>query len=119
MLSTIWGRLKGKGGSTFDRLTTNLFAESPTIVAYDEMAKKKSTAFAVKVKCMLLFAPDWEYDGQGGMATAKDYQLIPTIPRSSSSCTPTTTVWPRPSTEGTLSQRSPRQPRPPSCFAPG
>ena len=33
VLSTIWGRLKGKGGTTFGRLTTNLFAEPPTIVA--------------------------------------------------------------------------------------
>ena len=27
---------------------------------------------------MLTFAPEWEYDGQGGMATVKDYQRIPT-----------------------------------------
>ena len=79
VLSTIWGRLKGKGGSTFDRLTTNLFAEPPSIVAYDEMAKQKTTAYMVKVKGMLAFAPDWEYDGQDGMATVKDYQLIPTV----------------------------------------
>ena len=78
VLSTIGGRLKGKGGSTFGWLTTNLFAEPPTVVAYDEMAKKKATAYGVKVKDILAFAPDWEYDGQDGMATVKDYQLIPT-----------------------------------------
>ena len=60
VLSTIWGRLKGKGSSAFDRLTTNLIAKPPTIEAYDETAKKKTTAFAVKVKGMLAFAPDWE-----------------------------------------------------------
>ena len=79
VLSIIWGRLKGKGGSTFDRLTTNLWNEPPTIVEYDETAKKKTTAFAVKVKGMLAFAPDWEYGGQDGMATVKDYQRIPTV----------------------------------------
>ena len=78
VLSTVWGRLKGKGGSTFGRLTTNLFAEPPTVVAYDEMAEKKATAYGVKVKGILAFAPDWEYDGQDGMATAKDYELVPT-----------------------------------------
>ena len=78
VLSTIGGRLKGKGGSTFGWLTTNLFAEPPTVVAYGEMAKKKATAYGVKVKDILAFAPDWEYDGQDGMATVKDYQLIPT-----------------------------------------
>ena len=77
VLSTIWGRLKGKGGSTFGRLTTNLFAEEPPIVVeHDEMAKKKATAYGVKVKGILAFAPEWEYDGQDGMATVKDYQLI-------------------------------------------
>ena len=83
VLSTVWGRLKGKGGSTFGRFTTNLFAEPPTAVAYDEMAKKKATAYGVKAKGILAFAPEWEYDdGQGGMATikdVKDYQLIPTV----------------------------------------
>jgi hypothetical protein len=79
VLSTIWVRLKGRGGSTFDRLTTNLFAEPPTIVAYDETAKKKTVAFAVKVKGLLVFAPDWEYDGQDGMTTVKDYQRIPAV----------------------------------------
>ena len=79
VLSTIWGRLKGKGGSTFGQLTANLFAEPPTVVAYDEMAKKKATAYGVKVKGILVFAPEWEYDGQDGMTTAKDYQLIPTV----------------------------------------
>ena len=79
VLSTIWGRLKRKGGSTFDRLTTNLFAEPPTSVAYDETAKKKATAFAVKVKGLFAFAPDWEYDSQDGMATVKDYQRIPAV----------------------------------------
>jgi hypothetical protein len=79
LLSTIWGRLKGKGGSTFGRLTTNLFAEPPTVVAYDAMAKKKATAYGVKAKGILAFAPEWEYDGQDGMAIVKDYQLIPTV----------------------------------------
>ena len=72
VLSTVWGRLKGKGGTTFNRLTTNLFANPPTIVEYDETAKKKATAFAVKGKGLLAFAPDWEYDGQGGLSTFKD-----------------------------------------------
>ena len=78
VLSTAWGRLKGMGGTTFSRLTTNLFADLPTIVEYDETAKKKSTAFAVKVKGLLAFAPDWGYDGQDGMSIVKDYQRIPT-----------------------------------------
>ena len=77
-LSTISGRLKGKGGF-FDRLTTNLWSEPPTIAEYDETVKKKTTAYAVKVKGMLAFAPDWEYDRQDGMTTAKDYQRIPTL----------------------------------------
>ena len=58
VLSTVWGRLKGKGANTFDRLTTNLFADPPTIVEYNETAKKKKAAFAVKVKGLLAFAPD-------------------------------------------------------------
>ena len=72
VLSTVWGRLKGMGGATFSRLTTNLFADPPTMVEYDETAKKKATAFAVKVKGLLAFAPDWEYDGQDGMSIVKD-----------------------------------------------
>ena len=59
VLSAVWGRLKGMGGTTFSRLTTNLlFADPLTMVEYDEMSKKKSTAFAVKVKDLLAFAPD-------------------------------------------------------------
>ena len=42
------------------------------------MAKKNATAYGVNVKGILAFAPDWEYDGQDGIATVKDYQLIPT-----------------------------------------
>ena len=42
-------------------------------MAYDEADRKKATAFAVKVKGLLAFAPDWEYDGQNGMTTVKDY----------------------------------------------
>ena len=79
VLSTIWGRLKGKGGSAFGRLTTNLFAEPPTAVAYVAIAKKNATAYGVKIKGILAFAPEWKYDGQDGMATVKDYQLIPTV----------------------------------------
>ena len=58
VLSTIfWSRLKGKGGSTFGRLTANLWKETPTIAEYDETAKKKTTAYAAKLKGMLTFAP--------------------------------------------------------------
>ena len=41
-------------------------------------AKKKATAFAVKVTGLLAFAPDWEYGGQDSMPIVKDYQRIPT-----------------------------------------
>ena len=41
VLSTIWCRLKGKGGSAFVRLIANLWKETPTIVEYNETAKKK------------------------------------------------------------------------------
>ena len=78
VLSAVWGRLKGMSGATFTRLTTNLIADPPTMVEYDETAKKKKKAFTVKVKGLLAFAPDWEYDGQDGMSIAKDYQRIPT-----------------------------------------
>ena len=79
VLSAVWGRLKGMGGTTFSRLTTNLlFADPLTMVEYDEMSKKKSTAFAVKVTGLLAFAPDWEYGGQDSMPIVKDYQRIPT-----------------------------------------
>ena len=79
VLSTVWGRLKGKGGTTFNRLTKNLFVDPPAIILeYEETAKKKATAFAVKAKGLLAFATGWEYDGQGGMSTVKDYQRIPT-----------------------------------------
>ena len=79
VLSTIWGRLKGKGGSTFGRLTTNLFGEPPTVVAYGEMAKKKAKkkamAYGVKVKGILAFAPE-------GSTTAR---AVWRLPRTSSS----------------------------------
>lgn len=78
VLSTVWGVLKGMSGATFARLTANLFADPPTMVEYSETSKKKATAFAVKVKGLLAFAPDWEYDGQDGMSVVKDYQRIPT-----------------------------------------
>ena len=48
-------------------------------MAYDETAKKKAAAYAVKVKGLLAFAPDWEYDGRDGLSTVKDYQRIPAI----------------------------------------
>ena len=64
--------------ATFARLTANLLADPPTMVEYSETSKKKVTAFAVKVKGLLVFAPDREYDGQDGMAVVKDYQRIPT-----------------------------------------
>ena len=41
MLSTVWIRLKGGGGATFERLTARLWKEAPTIVEYGETAKKK------------------------------------------------------------------------------
>ena len=31
------------------------------------------------MKGLLVFAPDWEYDGQDGMTTVKDYQRIPAV----------------------------------------
>ena len=43
VLSTVWNRLKGKGGTTFARLTAKLWKDAPTVVEYDETAKKKST----------------------------------------------------------------------------
>ena len=46
------------GGATFSRLTTDLFADPPAMVEYNEATKKKATAFAVKVKGMLTFTPD-------------------------------------------------------------
>jgi hypothetical protein len=69
VLSTVWNRLKGKGGTAFARLAAKLWKEAPTVVEYDETAKKKSTAYAAKLKGMLAFAPEWEYDGQDGMST--------------------------------------------------
>ena len=77
-LRTVWARLKGMGVATFDRLATKLFTEPPTSVEYSDSSKKKATAFGVKMNDMLPFAPEWEYDGQDGMAVAKDYQCIPT-----------------------------------------
>ena len=68
MLSTVWNRLKGAGGATFVRLTAKLWKEAPTIVEYGETAKKKATIYAVKLKGMMSFCPDWEYDGQDAMA---------------------------------------------------
>ena len=78
VLSTVWNRLKGAGGSAFERLTARLWKEAPTIVAYGESSKKKATLYAAKLKGMVAFAPEWEYDGQDGMAQVKDYQRIPT-----------------------------------------
>ena len=52
VLSTVWNRLKGKGGSTFARLAAKLWKDAPTVVEYDETAKKKSTAYAAKLKDM-------------------------------------------------------------------
>ena len=78
ILRTVWGRLEGMSGATFAGLTTNLFADPPTVVEYSESSKKKATTFAVKVKGMLAFAPEWEYDGQDGISVVKDYQRIPT-----------------------------------------
>ena len=46
------------GGATFSRLTTNLFADPPTImVEYDETAKKKAAAFAVTGRACLPLRP--------------------------------------------------------------
>ena len=45
---------------------------------YGETTKKKSAAYTIKLKGVLAFAPEWEYDGQDGMFTVKDYQRIPT-----------------------------------------
>ena len=45
---------------------------------YGETTKKKATAYAAKPKGMISFAPEWEYNGQDGMAQVKDYQRIPT-----------------------------------------
>ena len=78
VLSTVWNRLKGAGGATFVRLTAKLWKEAPTIVEYGETAKKKATLYAAKLKGMMPFCPDWEYDGQDAMAQVKDYQRIPT-----------------------------------------
>ena len=78
VLSTVWNRLKGKRGTTFARLAAKLWKEAPTVVEYDETAKKKSAAYAAKLKGMLAVAPEWEYDGRDGMSTAKDYQRMPT-----------------------------------------
>ena len=36
VLSTVWGRLKGMSGATFARLTTNLLADPPTMVEYND-----------------------------------------------------------------------------------
>ena len=78
VLSTVWNRLKGKGGTTFGRLAAKLWKEAPTIVDYGETNKKKATAYCVKLKGLMAFAPEWEYDGQDGMTSVKDYQRIPT-----------------------------------------
>ena len=71
VLRTVWNRLKCKGGTTFARLAAKLWTEAPTVVKYDETAKKKSTAYAAKLNGMLAFAPEWEYDGQDGMSTSR------------------------------------------------
>ena len=77
VLSTVWNRLKGKGGTTFARLAAKLWKEAPTILEYSETTKKKPAAYTAKLKGMMVFAPEWEYDGQDGMSTVKDYQRIP------------------------------------------
>ena len=71
VLSTVWNRLKGPGGTTFERLAAKLWKEAPTIVEYGETTKKKAIAYAVKLKGMLAFAPEWEYDGQDGMSQSR------------------------------------------------
>ena len=78
VLSTVWNRLKGAGGTTFERLTAKLWKEAPTVIEYGEANNKRTSAYCVKLKGMLAFASEWEYDGQDGMATAKDYQRVPT-----------------------------------------
>ena len=78
ILCTVWGRLEGMNGAIFSRLTTKLTADPPAIVECSESAKKKATVYAVKVKGMLAFAPEWEYDGQDGLSVVKDYQRNPT-----------------------------------------
>ena len=78
VLSTVWNRLKGGGGATFERLTAKLWKEAPTIVEYGVTTKKKAAAYSAKLKGMMAFAPEWEYDGQDGMSTVEDYQRIPT-----------------------------------------
>jgi hypothetical protein len=78
VLSTVWNRFKGTGGTTFPRLTAKLWKEAPTIVEYGETTKKKAAAYNAKLKGQLAYAPEWEYDGQDGMYTGKDYQRIPT-----------------------------------------
>ena len=45
---------------------------------YGEATKKKPTAYIAKPKGMMAFAPEWEYGGQDGMSTAKDYKRTPT-----------------------------------------
>ena len=74
VLSTVWNRLKGAGGSAFERLTAGLWKEAPTIVGYGETSKKKATLYAVKLKGMMAFAPEWEYDGQDGMAPKNNFE---------------------------------------------
>ena len=40
VLSTVWNRLKGAGGATFERLTARLWKEAPTIVEYGGTSKR-------------------------------------------------------------------------------
>ena len=60
VLRTVWNRLKGSGGTTFERLAAKLWKEAPTIVEHGETNKKKATAYCAKLKGMMAFAPEWE-----------------------------------------------------------
>ena len=71
MLSTVLNRPKGAGGTAFERLAAKLWKEAPTIVEYGETTKKKATLYSTKPKGMMAFAPEWEYDGQDGMAQVR------------------------------------------------
>ena len=78
VLNTVWNRLKGKEGAKFTRLTAKIWKGPPTVVDYDETAKKKATLYAVKLKGLLAIASEWEYDGQDAMTQVKDYQRVMT-----------------------------------------
>ena len=53
VLSTVWNRLKGSGGTAFERLAAKLWKEAPTIVEYGETTKKKAKAYCAKLKGMM------------------------------------------------------------------